>query len=132
MSGNTLGSDINEIHLAYLLNNNSYPDRQSQTQIENRINAVSEQTTEFQKGRAGAMYDTFLKFLRDKGYGSPVSAYWTSRQGFSFKKIIGIDVDQRLNPTDVLVQLSDGKFYGISAKSTFSGGAGFKLSLIHI
>ena len=126
MSGNTLGSDINEIHLAYLLNNNSYPDRQSQTQIENRINAVSEQTTEFQKGRAGAMYNTFLKFLRDKGYGSPVTAYWTSRQGFSFKKITGIDVDQRLNPTDVLVQLSDGKFYGISAKSTVSGGAGFK------
>ena len=126
MSGNTLGSDINEIHLAYLLNNNSYPDILSQKQIEKRIKAVSEETTMLQKGRAEAMYNTFLKFLSSKGYGSPVSAYWTSRPGFSFKRIVGIDVNQRLNPTDVLVGLSNGKFYGISAKSSRSSGVGFK------
>ena len=36
MASNTLGADVNEIHLAYLLNGNSFPDSQSQQQIERR------------------------------------------------------------------------------------------------
>ena len=127
MSANTLGADVNEIHLAYLLNGDSFPDSESQQQIQRRSAALSDQVVEWQKGRAQAMYDRFLTFLRQKGYGSPVSSYWTARPGFSFRNIIGLDVNQRLNPTDVLVQLSGTpRFYGISAKSTVSGSAGFK------
>ena len=127
MSANTLGADVNEIHLAYLLNGNSFPDSESQQQIQRRSASLSEQVVEWQKGRAEAMYTKFVTFATQKGYGSPVGSYWTARPGFSFRDIIGLDVNQRLNPTDVLVRLSGTpQFYGISAKSTVSGSAGFK------
>ena len=127
MASNTLGADVNEIHLAYLLNGNSFPDSQSQQQIERRSQALSEQVVGWQKGRAEAMYRRFLSFLSDKNYGSPIASYWTARPGFSFNSIMGMNVDQRLNPTDVLVRLSGTpQWYGISAKSTVSGSAGFK------
>lgn len=126
MSANTLGADINEIHLCYLLNNNSFPDKPTSDQFEKRSNSVSEQEKEWQIGRAEAMYKKFLQFLKSKQYGSPVSSYWTARSGFVFESVVGFSVNQRLNPTDVLVKLNTGKFYGISAKSTKSGSAGMK------
>lgn len=126
MSANTLGADINEIHLAYLLNNNSFPDVITSQQFEKRKKSVSEDIVEWQIGRAEAMYKKFLDFLRNKNYGSPVQAYWTARPGFSFEPVVGFKVNQRLNPTDVLVKLNTGKFYGVSAKSTKTGSAGLK------
>lgn len=126
MSANTLGADINEIYLCYLLNNNSFPDKVTSDQFEKRSKSVSEQEKEWQIGRAEAMYKIFLQFLKSRQYGSPVSSYWTARPGFVFQSVVGFPVNQRLNPTDVLVKLNTGKFYGISAKSTKSGGAGLK------
>ncbi len=126
MSVNTLGADINEIYLCYLLNNNSFPDKVTSDQFEKRSKSVSEQEKEWQIGRAEAMYKIFLQFLKSRQYGSPVSSYWTARPGFVFQSVVGFPVNQRLNPTDVLVKLNTGKFYGISAKSTKSGGAGLK------
>ena len=126
MSANTLGADINEIYLTYLLNNNSYPDSITSRQYERRSKSVSAEVVEWQVGRAEAMYKKFLEFLRNKRYGSPVAAYWTARPGFKFEDVVGFKVNQRLNPTDVLVRLNTGKFYGISAKSTKSGSAGLK------
>lgn len=126
MSANTLGADVNEIHLTFLLNNNSFPDRLTSDQFKQRSKSISEEIVEWQIGRAEAMYIKFLEFLRLQKLGSPVAAYWTARPGFQFKDIVGFAVNQRLNPTDVLVKLTSGKFYGISAKSTKSGGAGFK------
>lgn len=126
MSANTLGADINEIYLSYLLNNNSFPDKITSDQFEKRSKSVSSQEKEWQMGRAEAMYSKFLEFLKNRQLGSPVSAYWTARPGFRFESIVGFSVNQRLNPTDVLIKLNTGKFYGISAKSTKSGGAGLK------
>mgnify|MGYP001166407003 FL=1 len=126
MSANTLGADINEICLTFLLNNDEFPDTVTAQQYEKRTANVSESEVEWQLGRAEAMYDKFLQFLSRNRYGTPVRAYWTARPGFKFQPIIGFEVDQRLNPSDVLVELSTGKFYGISAKSTKSGGAGMK------
>ena len=126
MSANTLGADINEIYLCYLLNNNSFPDKVTSDQFEKRSKSVTEQEKEWQIGRSEAMYKTFLQFLKTRQYGSPVSSYWTARPGFVFQSVVGFPVNQRLNPTDVLVRLNTGKFYGISAKSTKSGGAGLK------
>lgn len=126
MSANTLGADINEIYLTYLLNNNSFPDTITAQQFEKRSKAVSEEVIEWQKGRAEAMYKKFNEFLSNRQYGNPVQSFWTARPGFSFESVVGFKVNQRLNPTDVLVRLSTGKFYGISAKSTKTGGAGLK------
>jgi len=130
MSANTLGADINEIYLAFLLNGNSYPDNVTQNKHAERVKTLSEQnkTSEItdQQGRAVAQYDKFVEFLKDKGMGTPSEAWWTARPGFSFNSVVGFSVDQRKNPTDVLVKTNKGIFYGISAKSTKAGKTGFK------
>lgn len=124
MSANTLGADINEIWLAYLLNNNSFPGTSAQDYT-TRVSQVSTQEISEQQGRAKASYDRFLLFLSRQGLGSPVAAHWTARPG-SMASIVGFPVDQSKNPTDVLVELDSGEYYGISLKSVKSGKTGFK------
>lgn len=124
MTANTLGADVNEIWLAYLLNNNSFPGT-SAADYTARVSQVSAQEVTIQQGRAKAVYDRFLLFLSRQGLGNPVAAYWTARPG-SMAAIVGFPVDQTKNPTDVLVQLDTGQFYGISLKSVKSGKTGFK------
>lgn len=124
MSANTLGADINEIWLAYLLNGNSFPGTSS-TDYSNRTSQVTPQEITVQQGRAKAVYDRFLLFLSRQGLGNPVAAHWTARPG-SMASIVGFPVDQSKNPTDVLVELDSGQFYGISLKSVKSGKTGFK------
>jgi len=124
MSANTLGADINEIWLAYLLNGNSFPGTSS-ADYSNRTSQVTPQEITVQQGRAKAVYDRFLLFLSRQGLGSPVAAHWTARPG-SMTSIVGFPVDQSKNPTDVLVELDSGQFYGISLKSVKSGKTGFK------
>jgi len=130
MSANTLGADINEIYLAFLLNGNSYPDTITQNQITSRINTLTKQNKRSeitdQQGRAVSQYDKFVEFLKNKDMGVPSEAWWTARPGFSFNSVVGFSVDQRKNPTDVLVKTNKGIFYGISAKSTKAGKTGFK------
>jgi len=123
-TANTLGADINEIWLAYLLNNNSFPGTSSQD-YNTRISQVTTQEITQQQGRAKACYDRFLLFLSRQGLGNPVAAHWTARSG-TMTSIVGFPVDQTKNPTDVLVELDSGQFYGISLKSVKSGKTGFK------
>ena len=62
-----------------------------------------------------------------EGYSGVKNVYWTARPGFSFRNVVGVDVDQRKNPTDVLVEFNLGGFLGLSAKSTSGkGDIGFK------
>lgn len=130
MSSNTPGADINEIHLAFLLNGNSYPDTATQSKFTERLNSLVSQgkTSEItdQQARAVVQYNKFVEFLSNKNMGTPSEAWWTARPGFSFNSVVGFSVDQRKNPTDVLVKTSKGIFYGVSAKSTKSGKTGFK------
>jgi len=129
MSANTLGADINEIQLAFLLNGNKFPTTDAQNTYNSRVQTLtsSGKSSEVsdQNARAQVTYDRFLKFLSDNRMGTPTAAYWTARPGV-ISRIVGFPVDQSKNPTDVLVELSTGKFYGISLKSTKSGKTGFK------
>jgi len=130
MSSNTPGADINEIHLAFLLNGNKYPDATTQAKYTERLNSLVSRgmTSEIsdQQGRAVAQYNRFVQFLSNKNMGTPEESWWTARAGFSFNSVLGFSVDQTRNPTDVLVKTSKGIFYGISAKSTKAGKTGFK------
>ena len=129
MSANTLGSDINEIQLAFLLNGNKFPNRDAETKYNNRVSTLTSngESSEIadQNGRAQVTYERFLQFLASNKLGNPTAAYWTARPGV-ISRVVGFPVDQSKNPTDVLVQLSTGKFYGISLKSTKAGKTGFK------
>jgi len=124
MAGQTIGANINEIWLGYLLNGNSFPPGSEGT-YNSSANQLTPQEVNNQKGRAEAQRDIFLQYLYTNNLGSPTAAYWTARPG-TITSIVGYEVDQDKNPTDVLVALTTGRFYGISAKSTQAGGTGFK------
>ena len=88
---------------------------------------ISPEQGEQQIGRAVVMVEEFLKWAKSNGFDGIEETYWTARPGFSFKNVVGVDVNQRKNPTDVLVKFKRGGFLGLSAKSTSGkGDIGFK------
>ena len=127
MPANTDLADVNEIYTAYALNNKKFPDPQSEAQFDKKLKLLSPEQANQQMGRAQAMAEQFLSWARSNGYSGVKGVHWTARPGFSFRAVTGYDVDQRKNPTDVLVEFAGGKFLGLSAKSTKGkGDIGFK------
>lgn len=128
---NTLGADVNEILMGYYVageNWNMFDNPQEvQLQLKKRKKEISSQEYKDQDGRAREMAKEALEWARENKYkGKVVKVYWTARSGV-LQKAVGKDVDQRKNPTDILIKFSDGKFLGLSAKSTGqSGDIGFK------
>lgn len=128
---NTLGSDVNEILMGFYIGGAKWdmfdnPD-EVQKQLARRKKEISKDEYKDQDGRAKAMAEEALEWARENKYkGKVVKVYWTARTGV-LQKAVGRDVDQRKNPTDILIKFSDGKFLGLSAKSTGqSGDIGFK------
>ena len=127
MARNTDLADVNEIYVAFVLNGKKFPDSASEQQYEKKLKLLNETQQQQQIGRAIVMADDFLLWAKSKGYTGVKNVYWTARPGFSFKNVVGVDVDQKKNPTDVLVEFSKGGFLGLSAKSTSGkGDIGFK------
>ena len=127
MARNTDLADVNEIYTAFVLNKNKFPDSASESQYNKKIELLTEQEGTNQMGRASVMANDFIKWGKKHGYEGIKKVYWTARPGFSFKAVVGRDVNQKKNPTDVLIKFKRGGFLGLSAKST-SGKAdiGFK------
>ena len=127
MASNTDLADVNEIYTVFLLNGNKFPDAATEKQYEKKSKLLTPQQLEQQQGRAGAMVQVFNKWANSNGFRGIAGVYWTARPGFTFSPVTGYEVDQKKNPTDVLVQYSGGKFLGMSAKSTSGkGDIGFK------
>ena len=127
MSRNTDLADVNEIYCAVALNGNEFPDSASESQYNKKLGMITEEQADQQIGRAVAMVEEFLSWAKRNGYSGIKETYWTARPGFSFKAVVGVDVDQRKNPTDVLVKFNKGGYLGLSAKSTKGkGDIGFK------
>lgn len=129
---NTIAADVNEILLGYYLLPGSgwggfANGKQIKAHLDDRGANLDEKEWEDQIGRAEAMASAVLDWASANGYqGSPVKAWWTARPGV-LSAAVGYDVDSRKNPTDTLIQFSDGQFLGLSAKSTKSSGdIGFK------
>lgn len=128
---NTLAADVNEILLGYYCLGGKWTGFQgageAKEQLEKRKKALP--ATEFADatGRAQVMADETLKWAASNGYSGKVKkAWWTARPGV-LSSAVGQEVDSRKNPTDTLLQFSDGKFLGLSAKATKSkGDIGFK------
>lgn len=127
MARNTDLADVNEIYVAFVLNGNSFPDSASEAQYNKKLELLNETQQKQQIGRAIVMAEDFLSWAKSNGYSGVKKVYWTARPGFSFKAVVGKDVNQRKNPTDVLVEFNTGGFLGLSAKSTSGkGDIGFK------
>lgn len=129
---NTIAADVNEILLGFfLLPGNGWSNfadgANAKAQLEARGAEMDQADWDDQVERARAMADAVRDWAAANGYaGDPVRAWWTARPG-DLARAVGYPVDSRKNPTDTLIQFSDGKFLGLSAKSTKSSGdIGFK------
>lgn len=130
MTANTVLSDINEIYTGYVLAGNKWFDKEAQTQYNNRVAQAKPDEVADAIGKAEAMAAEFIVWAKANGYSLPIKqVWWTARPG-SMSSAVGQPVDQRKNPTDVLVKFSGGPtngFLGLSAKATKgSGDIGFK------
>lgn len=130
MTANTILSDINEIYTGFVLNGNKWYDKDAQIQYNNRCKEAKPDEVSDAMGKAEAMAKEFLIWAKQNGYSTSVKdVWWTARPG-SMSAAFGAPVDQKKNPTDILVQFSSGPnkgFLGLSAKATKgSGDIGFK------
>jgi hypothetical protein len=81
-------------------------------------------------GKARVMAQEFIVWAKANGYKTPIRDVWWTARPNSMTRAVGYPVDQKKNPTDVLVKFTSGPsdgFLGLSAKATQgSGDIGFK------
>jgi CRISPR/Cas system-associated endonuclease Cas3-HD len=121
MSSNTLLSDINEIQTGFFLAGEKWFDDDAKRQLNLRASQVTSEEFVDASGKAKVMAEEFIKWANRNGYsGKIVDVWWTARPN-SMSKAVGREVDQRKNPTDILVKFVKGPadgFLGLSAKAT--------------
>jgi len=127
---NTVLSDINEIYTGYVLAGNKWFDLSAKAQYNARVKQALPAEVADAEGKAVAMADEFKKWAKSHGYSTMVKqVWWTARPG-SMSSAVGRQVDQKKNPTDILVKFTNGPadgFLGLSAKATQGkGDIGFK------
>lgn len=127
---NTDAADVNELLLVYHLSD-GWKKVKHQAELEKQLNykisKITKDAFDMQQRRAKSMTDAIKKFISKEKYPGIKMVYWTARPG-SLQSAVGKTgtVDGG-NPTDVLIEFSNGTFLGISAKSTKkSGDIGFK------
>lgn len=130
MTQNTILSDINEIQTGYFLAGGKWYDEDAKKQFNERVKQAEVDKVADAIGKAEVMAQEFLKWAKDNGYSGKVKdVWWTARPG-SMSSAVGKQVDQKKNPTDILVKFTSGPhdgFLGLSAKATKTkGDIGFK------
>lgn len=130
MTANTILSDINEIQTGYFLNGKKWFDNEAKAQFNQRVKQATPEEVADAIGKAEVMAEEFKKWAKANGYSGTVKqVWWTARPG-SMKAAVGYEVDQKKNPTDILVKFTKGPcdgFLGLSAKATKGkGDIGFK------
>lgn len=129
---NTVLSDINELHCAFVLANKNWGKLGSdaKAQYNMRVAQALPQEVADAIGKAEAMADEFIKWARQNKYSGTVADVWWTARPNSMSQAVGQPVDQTKNPTDVLVKFTSGPsngFLGLSAKATKTkGDIGFK------
>jgi len=127
---NTDSADVNEILYGYFMANENWNifhgAADAKRQLESKVKKITKSEYVDQEGRAKAMANETIKWMKANGYGRVSEVWWTARPGV-LAKAVGVDVDSRKNPTDVLVIDNNGYPLGLSAKSTKTkGDIGFK------
>ena len=130
MTANTVLSDINEIQTGYFLNNETWFDNDAKNQFNLRVKQAKPEEVADSIGKAKVMAEEFKKWAKANGYSGVVKQVWWTARPNSMSQAVGYQVDQKKNPTDILVKFTSGPsdgFLGLSAKATQgSGDIGFK------
>ena len=119
---NTLGADVNEILFAYYIAGENWKKVDGAANVQKQLKMRRKQLDDAeyvdQEERAKVSAQETLKWCTKNGYNHKiVRVWWTARPGV-LSKAVGQEVDSKKNPTDVLLKFQDGKYLGISAKST--------------
>jgi hypothetical protein len=129
-TANTILSDINEIQTGYFLAGEKWFDTDAKNQFNMRAKQATAEEVADAIGKAKVMAQEFIVWARANGYKTPIRDVWWTARPNSMSQAVGYAVDQKKNPTDVLVKFSSGPadgFLGLSAKATQgSGDIGFK------
>lgn len=129
-TANTILSDINEIQTGYFLAGEKWFDKDAQVQFNMRAKQATPDEVADAIGKARVMAQEFILWAKANGYRLPIKGVWWTARPNSMSAAVGYPVDQRKNPTDVLVKFASGPcdgFLGLSAKATQgSGDIGFK------
>ena len=129
---NTVLADINEIYTGYVLNNNKWYSTEAKVQYNKRVKEAQPDEVADAIGKAKVMAIEFLKWAKAHGYRGGVRGVWWTARPNSMSSAFGEPVDQKKNPTDILIQFATGHgpgkgFLGLSAKATKGkGDIGFK------
>lgn len=130
VTANTVLSDINEIYTGYVLAGNKWFDAAAKLQYDQRVKQAQPEEVADAEGKAKAMAEQFVAWAKQNEYKGFVSKVWWTARPNSMTSAVGRFVDQRKNPTDILVKFNDGPaegFLGLSAKATQGkGDIGFK------
>ena len=120
-SANTIGADVNEIVLGFLLAAEAgtfVNGSEAQETLDDRASNLTSVQYEDQTGRAEAMNNSILTWAAQNGFeGSVDKVWWTARPGV-LQNAVGEKQVSKGNPADLLIQFADESFLGISAKST--------------
>lgn len=111
-------SDVNEILIGYYLNNEQWYDTNAQNVYYSKLGKLSPSDITRATEHAKIIASKFLEWANNKNYKNVKSIYWTARSDIT--SIVGVEVDQTKNPTDILVNFQSGPsegWLGISAKS---------------
>lgn len=129
-TANTILSDINEIQTGFFLAGEKWFDHDAKEQFEKRAKQAHPNEVANAIGKAKVMADEFILWAKANGYTLPIKNVWWTARPNSMSVAVGYHVDQKKNPTDVLVKFSSGPadgFLGLSAKATQGkGDIGFK------
>lgn len=118
MASNTVLADINEIYLGLYLNGGKSYDSEADKHLKTRIRQARPSEVLDQNEKAFAMAQAIIKWAKANKYtGIIKNVFWTARSG-KLQETVGREVDSKKNPADILIQFSDGKFLGVSAKSS--------------
>ena len=130
MTANTILSDINEIQTGYFLNGEKWFDNEAKAQFNLRAKQAKPDEVADAIGKARVMAQEFKKWAKANGYSGTVKQVWWTARPNSMSSAVGYPVNQKKNPTDILVKFTSGPcdgFLGLSAKATQgSGEIGFK------
>jgi hypothetical protein len=115
---------INEIYFTYYLNGSKFCDLDSEKKLIDTKTIVSEEHYQLQKNRAKIMCDHTLSWTKANGFTGSIRKVWLTTKMSQIKKSLDRPIQIKFsdfsydkNPSDVVVQFSDGKFLGISIKT---------------